>query len=239
MLVSRTLVTCNRIRGFRSAIRSRCVCARSSRRGISAPTYSLTDPNGINLVSNKPNARLKDVLIGDEQAPTESFHNDNLRATQSTLGHVDPHIQRQNLAALLSDPSTNCAEMNSIVDVSIAGAADRMCGTAGGAYISQRSSGGSMTTNGDGTLTYTDREGTRYSFAGAWLAQIASPDGRIATLTYKIGNVGPGVSSYAMSDSGMMGCRSSTPTRTNSTSQWVSNQLASGCTNVEMQQQRC
>jgi YD repeat-containing protein len=155
--------------------------------GINSPTYSLTDANGINLTSNKPSARVDDVSIGAATNPLAHAVITNYESATPTIAFSDS-FAGQVQAANNWDTSDKCTAIGAggYLDVMIAGSADRMCGSAGGSYISQRSSGSTMVTNADGTLTYTQAHGTQFLFNSVrQLIQVTNPDGMITTLTYK------------------------------------------------------
>jgi YD repeat-containing protein len=164
--------------------------------GINSPAYSMTDPNGVNLTSTKPTVRINDVSIGEKKTGlSHSFFSVYDQPTNPAIGFSDTfagRIQAANVGDPASCPYTG--EVN--LDVILAGSGDTMCSTVAGTWFPMRKSGTSMVRNADGTLTYTDKAGGKYLFvsmagggSGA-LTQITSPDGKITTLTYKLGNVG-------------------------------------------------
>ena len=164
--------------------------------GISAPTYNLTDPNGVNLTSNKPTYKINDLSIGSsDHALRHSVSTIYEQQTQPSVSFVDSFSGKVGLG-YGGDPAS-CQGGTGMVDVTIGGAADRMCAPSqAGPWTPLRGNGSAMVKHGDGTLTYTTSDGTRYFFGiivatnSGYLTQITSPDGRITTLTYKSGMVG-------------------------------------------------
>jgi YD repeat-containing protein len=159
--------------------------------GISSPSYTTTDPNGINLTSNKPTFRIVDVTIGEKKnSLTHNFmstyeaNNQQILFTDSFAGK----IQSANVPDPASCPSTGSTAM----DVIIAGQGDTMCSTTVNVWYPMRKGGTSMVRNADATLTYTNNEGSQFHFGligGTYqglLTQVTNPDGRISTLTYKL-----------------------------------------------------
>jgi YD repeat-containing protein len=164
--------------------------------GISSPAYSLTDPNGINLTSNKPTFRITDVSIGDKKtAMSHTFFSVYDQPSNPAVLFSDSFAGRVQTANV-ADPSSCPSSGSLALDVIIAGAGDTMCSTVVNNWYPMRKGGTSMVRNGDGTLTYTSKDGLKYLFGimvGAnygVLTQVTNPDGKITTLTYRTGTVG-------------------------------------------------
>jgi YD repeat-containing protein len=164
--------------------------------GINSPTFSLVDQNGVNLTSNKPTVQIEDVGIGSKESTLgHAIFSVYEQPGQPAIGFADSFTGKIQ-SPYSWDPSTTCPGGSLVLDVVLGGAADRMCGTAGGSFTPQRSTGSSMITNSDGSLTYTAKDGTRFLFGvmmtsnAGLLTQITSPDGKITTLTYRSGVVG-------------------------------------------------
>ncbi len=158
--------------------------------GINSPTFSLIDENGVNLTSNKPTAHIEDVSIGSKAAPLgHAIETDYGEGSLVQVHFVDSYAGRVESATYNPD-APPCAGTNHNLDVKLAGGADRMCGTLGGSYVPHRGTGSSMITNPDGSLTFSQKDGTKFQFGVGspltWLlARIIAPDGRITTLHYK------------------------------------------------------
>lgn len=162
--------------------------------GITSPTYSLTDGNGVNLLSLRPSAQIKDVSIGSKERPLDHWmltddgetSAPTIRFADSYLGKAQPPLSR--------DFSPNCAGSANL-DASLGVSADRMCGVTGGTYSALRATGSSMVTNTDGTLTYTDADGNTRLYgiqqsSPSWLlTRITARNGTVTTLTYKSATV--------------------------------------------------
>ena len=165
--------------------------------GINSPSYSMTDPNNVNLTSTKPTVRLFNVSIGEKKlALSHTTFSVYDQPTNPAIGFSDNFAGRVQLGLTGGVPTSCSTAGGSPLDVIIAGQGDTMCSSVAGSWTSMRLGGTTMIRNADGTLTYTGRDGTKYLFgimSGAnfgWLTQITNPDGRILTLTYKTGVVG-------------------------------------------------
>jgi YD repeat-containing protein len=162
--------------------------------GITSPTYSLTDRNGVNLLSLRPSAQINDVSIGSKERPLDHWMvtddhetpTPTIRFSDSYLGKVQPPMGY--------DYSPTCVG-SSYLDASLGVSADRMCGATGGTYAAFRGTGSSMVTNADGTLTYTDRDGNTRLYGiqqgtSRWLlTRMTDRFGVVTTLTYKSATV--------------------------------------------------
>lgn len=165
--------------------------------GINSPPYSLTDPNGINLASNKPSGRVEGVGIGPADRPlTVGISTFYTSGSFASIGFADTYNGRV-FASADSNQSAECQAIsaNSYMDVMLGSSTDRMCGTGGGSYIPQRGTGSFMVATLNGPATYTKSDGTQYQFgigpnSSFWLlSRITSPEGLITTLTYKSATV--------------------------------------------------
>jgi YD repeat-containing protein len=166
--------------------------------GINSPTYTLTDPNGVNLTSGKPTAQLADVAIGSkENRLTHTLVTAYEGAYQAAISFVDSYTGKLHYTYAWDD-SGPCSGGSLALDVNIGGSAERMCGPSGGPYVAQRSTGSTLVSNGDGTLTYTQNDGAKFLFGTpGLLTRITTPDGRVTTLTYKSAVVS-GVTRYRL-----------------------------------------
>jgi len=165
--------------------------------GINSPTYSQVDQNGVNLTSLRPGAEVADVSIGSKERPLSRIMRTDdgegsspaIRFTDSFLGKAQTPLQ-YDTSQYHNGTSPNCNGANSVLDVSYGGNSDRMCGTAGGTYAPERGGGSSMVTNGDGSLTYTEPDGTQRLYelqlGFRLLTRVTAPNGLITTLTYKV-----------------------------------------------------
>ena len=158
--------------------------------GLNSPQYSLTDPNGINLLSNKPSAQIDAVKIGGAERLLSSTITSYFTAGSHPAASFTDTYDGKLFSSSDWTHSAECQAVsaNSYRDVFLGGSTDRMCGTLGGSYIPQRGTGSFMVTNPNGSMTYTKKDGTQYLFGPTplgFLTQIAAPDGLVTTLTYK------------------------------------------------------
>jgi YD repeat-containing protein len=162
--------------------------------GINSPTYSLTDQNGVNLTSFRPSAQINDVSIGAKERPLSHWMmTDDGDTSIPTIRFADSYWGKVQ-TAYAYDESPTCAGTN-FLDASLGVSADRMCGVTGGTFSALRGTGSSMVTNADGTLTYTQADGTtrfygiKQSSISWLLTRITAPDGLVTTLRYKSATV--------------------------------------------------
>ncbi len=162
--------------------------------GITSPTYSLTDQNGVSLLSLRPSARINDVSIGSKERPLDHWMmTDDGETSAPTIRFSDSYLGKVQ-APLSHDHSPTCVG-NSYLDASLGVSADRMCGGTGGAYAAFRGTGSTMLTNADGSFTYTDRDGNTRLYGiqqgpSSWLlTSMTDRFGVTTTLTYKSATV--------------------------------------------------
>ena len=154
---------------------------------LSAPVYSTTDVNHVNLVSGLLQFTLPDVSIGSAGSLlTHAVHtNDNgsfdaFATLDLYVGRIDPY----------SPIAAQCPTVgNQELQVTYASETDILCGT-GGTYTSIMGRGSTVVDHGGGAYTYTRRDGSLVQFAvvaggGSVPITLTSPDGHIMAFTYR------------------------------------------------------
>ncbi len=170
--------------------------------GITSPTYSLTDRNGVNLLSLRPSAQIHDVSIGSRERPLDHWMQTNDGETSTPTIHFGDSYLGKVQSAHAYDRAPTCVSQ-AYRDASLGASADRMCAEPDGSYFALRGTGSTMVTNADGTLTYTDADGNTRLYGiqqvpSTWLlTSVTGRNGMVTTLTYKSADVS-GVTIYRL-----------------------------------------
>jgi YD repeat-containing protein len=157
---------------------------------ILPPDYRATDANFINLASAKTDVGMVHLSIGTGASTLRHYFFSAYggsgsfvaAAGEAFAGSVYHNATPPGISAYCGGPGTS-------VQVAIGATVDYLCGTST-SYTSVKGQGSTLTTNSNGTLTYTQKDGTAIIYGpdgnGNYLpTQMTYPDGRIATITYK------------------------------------------------------
>jgi hypothetical protein len=153
---------------------------------ILPPDYRATDANFVNLVSDTTDLGMVHLSIGTGASTLRHYFfgadgsvGQFLTAGDAFYGAVSIGPQGQG-GHVVCSPGAK---------VTIGATVDLFCGTST-SYTSVKGQGSTLTTNSNGTLTYTQRDGSAIIYGldgngGPLPTQITYPDGRIARITYK------------------------------------------------------
>ncbi len=159
---------------------------------ILPPDYRATDANLVNLASAKPDVGMMRLSIGSGASTLGHYFfapggtsGSYLAAGDAFAGVVFPNQAPRGT-------SIYCIGLGlaSNIQVVFGANVDYLCGSSTASYTSVMGQGYTLTTNTNGTLTYTQKDGTAILYGpdgnGHFLpTQMTYPDGRIATITYK------------------------------------------------------
>jgi YD repeat-containing protein len=158
------------------------------------PDYSATDENGVDMVSGRTRFSLTGVSIGAGALLLEH----SISSDSNGFNYLNPFVDNFSggVGRLFEIGTYTSCVTTSPFMAGIGGAFERFC-LENGAFESVLRNGSDLADNGNGTYTYTKRDGTRYTIDSAYtnpasdwgrlgmVTEARFPDGRLLTVHHK------------------------------------------------------
>jgi YD repeat-containing protein len=171
---------------------------------------SSSDVNGVNLVSGQANFSVSDIAIGPQDGGltnTVSSYSADTGIPQAVLangfyptlltmsgGNIVPTGQAMPIGSNYMGGIAEVTGLNASTTFSFNGTSERFngaigsgCTQSGISYVSLSKRGGSLQSNGGGILTYTDRDGAKYTIKCGGFAHPDQKNGAVTNVFYPNG----------------------------------------------------